>query len=223
MRSHPYTPPPPLPSPLSTLASDLSAILPNQSPPPSLHQQNPTDSASHRRRASSLDLELSPLDPDTSRLLPTRLTKKRHHVRVQGKLVVVRSISSAANLKPIPGGSAPASPLPVGVLAPLVTPGGPASGGEERRESLVGRGRGSPLGRVSRRRSLDDVSAGLGESEGETEEEVREVVVRDRQLRGYGIGGAGNIRRPTDVANFANTDKRRWNLREMLGLTAKTS
>jgi hypothetical protein len=81
----------------------------------------------------------------------------------------------------------------------LVTPGGATTSGglgEERRESLVGRGRGSPLGRMSRRRrSLDDISAGFGgERERETEEEVREVVVRDRQLRGYGIGGAGNIR-----------------------------
>ncbi|KAI6088309.1 hypothetical protein F4821DRAFT_234254 [Hypoxylon rubiginosum] len=32
--------------------------------------------------------------------------------------------------------------------------------------------------------------------DGEDEEEVRE---RDTQLRGYGIGGAGNIRRATDV------------------------
>ncbi|KAK0649641.1 hypothetical protein B0T16DRAFT_410494 [Cercophora newfieldiana] len=77
-------------------------------------------------------------------------------------------------------------------------------------------GRGSPL--RGRRRSLDD--SGVEEDGTETEEEVREVAVRDRQLRGYGIGGAGNIRRATDVANFANPDKRRWNLREMLGLTA---
>lgn len=28
-----------------------------------------------------------------------------------------------------------------------------------------------------------------------TEAEVRETIVRDRQLRGYGIGGAGNIRK----------------------------
>ncbi|KAK0611975.1 hypothetical protein B0T14DRAFT_339115 [Immersiella caudata] len=191
MRSHPSTTPPPLPAPFDALVFDLSSVLPNQSQPSPL--------SSHRGRASSLDLplelELAPLNPDTSRLLPPRTTTKRHHVRVQGKLVVVRSISTA-NLKPGVGGSAPASPLPVGVAAPLVTPR--SAGGQERRESLGGRGRGSPLGNTTRisgrRRSLDDVGTAGMESEGEAEEEVREVVVRDRQLRGYGIGGAGNIR-----------------------------
>ncbi|KAI0593187.1 hypothetical protein F4775DRAFT_579008 [Biscogniauxia sp. FL1348] len=47
-----------------------------------------------------------------------------------------------------------------------------------------------PRGRAGRRRrSLDDGS----------DAEDREVAARDKQLRGYGIGGAGNIRRPTDV------------------------
>jgi len=41
-----------------------------------------------------------------------------------------------------------------------------------------------------RRRSLDDI----GEIDSDTDEEERDVItVRDRQFRGYGIGGAGNI------------------------------
>lgn len=74
-------------------------------------------------------------DPDTSRLLPAR-KRRQHRVRVQGRLAVVRSVSTA-DLKAGDGEAAPG------------------------------------------RRSADD---------------ERETAVRDRQLRGYGIGGAGNIR-----------------------------
>lgn len=76
------------------------------------------------------------------------------------------------------------------------------------------------------------------------EEENKETAIRARQLRGYGIGGVGNIRRPTDVIHGsnptspqtehgplgsapmspgnANADKK-WNLREMFSLTADAS
>lgn len=72
------------------------------------------------------------------------------------------------------------------------------------------------------------------------EEEEKETALRARQLRGYGIGGVGNIRRPTDVIHGATpwqndhgssgsapgspqeagvaVDKK-WNLRQMLSLT----
>ncbi|KAI1486670.1 hypothetical protein F5X96DRAFT_220033 [Biscogniauxia mediterranea] len=53
-------------------------------------------------------------------------------------------------------------------------------------------GSGQRRGGRRRRRSLDN-------DESESDAEDREVAARDRQLRGYGIGGAGNIRRPTDV------------------------
>ncbi|KAK1753720.1 hypothetical protein QBC47DRAFT_462481 [Echria macrotheca] len=230
MRSHPYTPAPPLPPLLDDLADELSSILPNQTP---------------RRRGSDTDLsiELSPIDPDTSRLLPVR--RKRHHVRIQGKLVMVRSVSTA-NLRP----SQSTTRLP---LPPLPGSGSPTG---DRPMSMAGGGRvlesavGTVVtprrtGRRSRRRSLDDGAVEEG-SETETEEEAREVIIRDRQLRGYGIGGAGNIRRATDVANFATRrpgqsmffsvlpssapttptsadapDRKRWNIREMLGLSDK--
>ncbi|KAK5651847.1 hypothetical protein OQA88_11616 [Cercophora sp. LCS_1] len=187
MRSHPYTPPAPLPPLLGDLATDIAAILPNQPSAP----------------ASENSIELDPLDPDTSRLIPAR--KRRHHVRVQGKLVVVRSMSTA-NLRS--GPSSPRPPMPASPVAGVaerrmsnLSGGSGGSNTKGKLEEAVGSGR-------NRRRSLDEM-----------DEEVREVVRRDRQLRGYGIGGAGNIRRPTDVANFS-TDKRRWNLREKLGLVA---
>lgn len=175
MRSHPYTPAPPLPPLLDDLADEFSSILPNQAP---------------RRCGSDTDLsiELAPVDPDTSRLLPVR--RKRHHVRIQGKLVVVRSVSTA-NLRPSPSSPRLPSPTPLpGSASPTGDRQVSTAGGGRIYESAVGS---AVTPRTRRRRSLDD-GAVDGESEAETEEEAREVVIRDRQLRGYGIGGAGNIR-----------------------------
>ncbi|KAL6866393.1 hypothetical protein ACO1O0_002501 [Amphichorda felina] len=89
-----------------------------------------------------------------------------------------------------------------------------------------------------RRRSLDDTA-------NFDHEEDRETVLRTKQLRGYGIGGVGNIRRPTDVIHGPNPptrtrtdseplshdrqatssreyaiDKHKWNIRELFALTA---
>ncbi len=180
MRSHPYSPPPPLPPILDELAS----ILPNQTP---------------RRHSPTAGFDLLDLDPETSQLLPLPAARrKRHHVRVQGRLALVRSISTAD--------LAGSSSSPLGSAEP-------GSAGASRFESAVGsvvsgrRGRGH--GR-RRRRSLDECEVGEGpwardadlllfdeaseESESETEENERETVLRDTQLRGYGIGGVGNIR-----------------------------
>ncbi|KAK3936033.1 hypothetical protein QBC46DRAFT_396026 [Diplogelasinospora grovesii] len=241
MRSHPYTPPPPLPPILGEIADELAAILPNQ-------QENPA-AAGARRHSDAAGVELCDLDPVTSRLLPppapTR-RKKHHHVRVQGKLVLVRSISTH-NLRPPLGSpqlqerrtssnSPPVTPLPTQLDRP--TTARPVT----RYKSAVGstalpipRHR-RPRGRRRGRASLDDGRQG-GEDDGdatETDEEEqqqqqRETVIRDTQLRGYGIGGAGNIRRPTEVIQFSSRgpsspasptgpDKKRWNIREMLGL-----
>ncbi|RYP36170.1 hypothetical protein DL767_003502 [Monosporascus sp. MG133] len=137
MRSRPYKPPPPLPP----LLDDLSAYLPN----------------SDRRPSSESEVALSALDHDTGMLLPRKARK--HRVRVQGKVALVRSVS-VADLK-FAGHSSPRTlhgaqfDFGVGASAPT-------------------------------RRSLDDAS--------ETDEDVSE---RDSQFRGYGIGGAGNIRKPT--------------------------
>ncbi|KAK3689715.1 hypothetical protein B0T22DRAFT_462095 [Podospora appendiculata] len=221
MRSHPYAAPPPLPPILDEIADELSSILPGHDP---------------RRPASDTEFELGDLDPETSQLLPVR--QKRHHVRVQGKLVLVRSISTA-NLRP-PITTRPTS----SALSPLGDRTVTASADRPSRyETAVGSGVAARRPR-GRRRSLDGSARDDGESETETEEEVRETGIRDRQLRGYGIGGAGNIRRPTEVIHFparrtgasmmlfssvmpseptsptspTTPDKKRWNIREILGL-----
>ncbi|KAK4184259.1 hypothetical protein QBC35DRAFT_455455 [Podospora australis] len=140
-------------------------------------------------RQSKKSLDIGELDPETSRLLPIPQTSKRlqHHVRVQGKLVLVKSVS-IADLKT--AGQDEQPPSSAGYEAAL--------GG-----SLVTR---STMGEKTRI-SLDDIRT----SEKETH-------VRDRQLRGYGIGGAGNIRRPTDVIHANHTGNKKWNIREILGL-----
>lgn len=152
MRSHPYASPPPLPPILDELAS----LVP---------------SANERRSQDDLDVPLAELDPETSQLLPAR--KRKHRVRVQGHLAVVRSVST----------------MNLGASSPGVMTNSPSSGPSTPRfETGVG-GRSDHRPDRRRRRSLDDG----GDSEME-EEEQRETAVRDRQFRGYGIGGAGNIR-----------------------------
>ncbi|KAM0324632.1 hypothetical protein ACHAQA_008022 [Verticillium albo-atrum] len=144
MRSHPYTPPPPLPPILDELAA--LAPLPNQLP----RRASFDDAADN-------DIPLAPLDPETSQLLPAR--KRRHRVRIQGRLALVRSVSTA-NLAGKAAGT---------------TPGRLESSIEGERSAEEGKGEGEE-------RHTSD-----------TEDEVRETAVRDRQFRGYGIGGAGNI------------------------------
>ncbi|ERS95357.1 hypothetical protein HMPREF1624_08235 [Sporothrix schenckii ATCC 58251] len=77
-------------------------------------------------------------DPDAGPLLaPASTPRTRHRVRIQGRLVHVRSVSSSVS------------------------------------------------------RSVSTPLAG-----------ARDTALCDRQRRGYGIGGAGNIRRPTEVVQF---------------------
>lgn len=116
---------------------------------------------------------MAEMDPETNQLLPAR-KRQQHRVRVQGRLAVVRSVSTV-NLRPA------ASVLPSPVAAGGTTPTTP------RFESGVA-GSTVPPVNVRRRRSLDDAS-----SDTEEEHDVKETAVRDRQFRGYGIGGAGNI------------------------------
>ncbi|KAI1400990.1 hypothetical protein F4819DRAFT_459760 [Hypoxylon fuscum] len=147
MRSHPYTPPPPLPPVLS----ELSTYLPNRD----------------RRvgsSASDSEVGLSDLDPETSRLLPRK--RQQHHVRIQGKLAPVRSVS-VVSPRSVEGDRSALSP---------------------REDTQLNTAVGGTMPRRRRRRSSDTYSEARGR-----------VGERDTQLRGYGIGGAGNIRRPTDV------------------------
>ncbi|KZL78314.1 udp-glucuronosyl udp-glucosyltransferase [Colletotrichum incanum] len=153
-------------------------------------------------------------DPESNQLIPTR--KRRHRVRVQGRLAVVRSVSTV-NLRPA-ASVAPTLPSPVAASG-TTTPATP------KFESGVAGSTGTP---VRRRKSLDEASSDTDE------DDAKETAVRDRQFRGYGIGGAGNIRRPTEVygstksssssSRFSlfnpsgssdETDKRQWSLKEL--------
>ncbi|KAI4859505.1 hypothetical protein F4820DRAFT_439512 [Hypoxylon rubiginosum] len=175
MRSRPYTPPPPLPP----LLSELSAYLPNRRD----HRPNRGDS-----RSSEDAVPLSELDPETSRLLPPQRKKRgKHHVRIQGKLAPVRSVS-VVNLRSKSADRRGSSSLRDDTATAAAA---------ARFDTGVG---GTTA--VPRRRRRSEDGGGDGDGDGDTgsdetdEEEVRE---RDTQLRGYGIGGAGNIRRATDV------------------------
>lgn len=209
MRSHPYTPPPPLPPILNDLADELGSILPNRSP----------------RASAEKEVELGEIDPETSRLLqpPPARQHLQHHVRVQGKLALVKSISTA-DLRS-DNTRVPTPPFSAAIPSPRFPP---------RYEFAVGS---VPVVAPNDTNHTDEHNV---KSE---PEDAREVVARDKQLRGYGIGGAGNIRklsksgcgmllivdvanhaslqcpgRPTDVIHSPTSSNRKWNLREILGL-----
>ncbi|OTB00771.1 hypothetical protein M426DRAFT_324012 [Hypoxylon sp. CI-4A] len=158
------------PPPLPPLLTELSAYLPNR--------------GRDLRGSGSSDAEvaLSDLDPETSRLLSSPPPRKRalHRVRVQGRLAAVRSVSVADSRSASCG--APETRFDAAAGA-------------------VGGGNGGGGGRRRRRRSEDDLIDGDG-GEGEVvddDDDDGETEERDAQMRGYGIGGRGNIRRPTEV------------------------
>ncbi|KAI1385182.1 uncharacterized protein F4822DRAFT_432031 [Hypoxylon trugodes] len=137
-----------------------------------------------RRDGNDGTVPLLDLDPDTSRLLPPEKRQLEHRVRVQGRLAPVRSIS-VADLRR-------------------------ASHGVGFDEGVGGK---APR-RRGRRRSEDDVGGSSGRGSGSVDgdgdggEGDEEVGERDTQLRGYGIGGRGNIRRPTDVIGTSSRTSR---------------
>lgn len=137
MRSRPYTPPPPVPP----ILDDLATIL-------------PLPKKAYRSKDDA-DIPLDDLDPETSRLIPTK--RRTHRVWVQGRLAAVRSVSRLRK-----GGRGTDSKKDGGVDPNLVS------------------GIPSPLP--------------LTDSEDVDDEAEKETNRRARQLRGYGIGGIGNIR-----------------------------
>lgn len=180
-------------------------------------------------------------DPDAGRLLAPATTKrKRHQVRVQGQLVLVRSVS-AVHLPP-PSSSPSPSTTPSDA-PPLPSPGlrhherhhdpgvgrvidRPQSKQRSRLSTAPGRRPRSyagadtagalPLVDVdahddardpSQEGHHDDDHDGAADTSSETEEDEAETALRDRQRRGYGIGGAGNIRRPTEVVQFYSSHR----------------
>ncbi|KAK1832937.1 hypothetical protein QBC39DRAFT_403252 [Podospora conica] len=229
---------------MSPPLSPLSLNPPNLPPPPlphlPTHRPTPsiTPSTTTTITGGDFDFDFAPPLEETTHLLPPP-TPKRHTVRVQGQLVLVKSVS-VNNLSPAP----PSPGLDVG--AGVGT--GVGSGGEGRPvsgrvyESALGAARTHGGGGGQGRRMSAGAGAfgrqhGPGGLVDETEEERRARKGRDGQLRGYGIGGRGNIRRPTEVAPFGGKKhgggglasapatpveggfpKRTWNLREKLGL-----
>lgn len=127
-----------------------------------------------RRTSDDSEVPLSELDPESGRLLPKK--SRQHRVRVQGKLALVRSVS-VADLHSSTSTSASAGshlPSPRMVRRGVTLDSGVGGTVPARRR------------RRGRRCSLDDIT--------DSEEDISE---RDTQPRGYGIGGAGNIRKLT--------------------------
>ncbi|KAI1338123.1 hypothetical protein F5Y15DRAFT_417177 [Xylariaceae sp. FL0016] len=150
--------PPASPKSLPSLLRDRTAYFTGRN-------QNP--------RASD-EIVLSEVDSETSQLLPQK--RNLHHVRVQGRLAVVRSVS-IGDLKTMSREPSKCSSTP---LSPRNGPVRPSSS-EKHKENRIG-----------------------GEK----------VSEKDMQFRGYGIGGAGNIRRPMDVAGASTgrTYAKLWSL-----------
>ncbi|KAK7757604.1 hypothetical protein SLS62_000619 [Diatrype stigma] len=122
------------------------------------------------------------MHPETGRLLPKRRPQQQHlhRVRVQGKLALVRSVS-IAELRPVGGGGGGGSHIS----------SSPRTMMRHRGVTLdSGVGAAMPGGGSGRRCSLDDV-----DDDDDSDDYDEEISERDRQPRGYGIGGAGNIRR----------------------------
>lgn len=180
--------------------------------------------AGHARRPSSFDdldldftgrggIPLCDLDAnrDTSRLLPVARPRRahiEHAVRVQGRLALVRSVS-VANLRPAstvflpPLPSPPASP---GRTAAVAAASSSTAGESSATTPVIPR----PKTRLfesgvagvvvadpakGRRRSDGDGRDEYGDGAGAGgRKAASNATNRDYQFRGYGIGGAGNIR-----------------------------
>ncbi|KAI0381165.1 hypothetical protein F5Y04DRAFT_255937 [Hypomontagnella monticulosa] len=186
MRSHPYTTPPPLPP----LLAELSSYLPNRDRSRPAYQN-----------ASDSDIALAALDPETSRLLPQQ-QRKPHRVRVQGRLAPVRSVS-VANLR-AGAGAGYDEAVGGGALVRRRSCGGGSGNGRNRGVVRHGDGenRSRNRGENGRGKGDEDRDEWVSDDDEEEEEESNE---RDTQLRGYGIGGRGNIRRPTEVMGAASS------------------
>ena len=146
---------------------------------------------------------------------------KRHQVRVQGRLVLVRSVSAVNLNSPSTSSSSPGArppPLP----SPLRLRGDPGVGyvADNRRSSSNSQQKTSTRRRRDPRpqsyagtdtgsassSTVDGLYLGVDDDDNDDdeheEEDHHQTALRDRQRRGYGIGGAGNIRRPTEVIQF---------------------
>lgn len=167
-------------------------MIPNQTTPRSYPSAG---GGGHHRNSSGyslddMDIPLSGLDPDTSRLLPRR--RQRQLVRVQGRLAMVRSVSTANLRSPTSTtGNVPNMPA---MPSPTTNGGGGSVTSPRGADAAVGSFISSSPRRGGRRRRSHDGITGKDSTSEDSEEDVAALGVRDRQLRGYGIGGVGNIR-----------------------------
>ncbi|KAK8131076.1 hypothetical protein PG984_007514 [Apiospora sp. TS-2023a] len=204
--------------------------------PPTLPLRTPSvdldgaDEDSSSSSSGDLGTPLADLDHDTGRPLqqPSQQCKSGslHRVRVQGQLAFVSRISVVS-----PQGALPNQEI-YGEHAPL-----PAArsdkelgGGGSSRSNQSGPGNQSRTKKTMHWSSSVAVRRNGRSLTGVAEDDEEDVMVweQDTQLRGYGIGGAGNIRRSTDVIGtstrsalkntlFASSsahksDWRRWNV-----------
>ncbi|KAK7976327.1 hypothetical protein PG989_014790 [Apiospora arundinis] len=205
MRPQPYTPAPAPPP--QVLFHSSSTYLQNEHPA----------SDRHLRRSRSLDFNADydddissssssggdfgtphgDLEPDTTRLLqpPPRCKHRLPHqsVRIQGQLANVRSVSTASLQRVTSALSSSGLPSPytrsdtgVGVGSYSSDFGSNVGTARTQRSQ-------SSTARKADRRSRRSLATDHGRN--------HDVMARERdtQLRAYGIGGAGNIRRVTDV------------------------
>lgn len=144
----------------------------------------------------------APDDPDAGRLLAPPTTKrKRHQVRIQGRLVLVRSVS-AVNLAPTATSPTSTDTPPLPTATTRHDPGvGQVVSKQRRRRpqsTMPTARRKSYTPRGDTELVWDDAGAqhdgAVDTADESTEEDEQETALRDRQRRGYGIGGAGNIR-----------------------------
>lgn len=159
-------------------------------------------------------------DPDAGRLLapPATTKRKRHQVRIQGRLVLVRSVSAVHLAAPVVTPTSTDIPhLPTAGRTSPPTRHDPGVGQvvnsskqqqhrRQRRQSTVPTARRKSYGSRGDTADLffeDGMmhDGAVDTTASETEEDEQETALRDRQRRGYGIGGAGNIRESSQHTN----------------------
>jgi hypothetical protein len=141
---------------------------------------------------------VSDLDPETDRLLPTRRPRRRrqHRVRIQGRVALVRAVSVAdlrqANVNTNANTNANTNVNATGKIRATTL-----------RTDVHTNAHKNARNRAGLRTNRGDVPfvviAGTDDcdrddEDGDEEDHDRVVGERDSEFRGYGIGGAGNIR-----------------------------
>ncbi|KAK7992326.1 hypothetical protein PG988_001120 [Apiospora saccharicola] len=186
MRSRPHTPPAPLTPPLG----QLNPYIPNQDSPTLPLRTHSVDLDGGDEDSSSsanLGTPLADLDHDTSRLLQPSL----HRVRIQGQLAFVRRVSVVSFQGALPNHDVYGQHVPLMAFRSDTDIGG--GGGGSSNQS-------GPGNQIRTKKTVHWLSSVEVHRNGRSltavaEDDEEDVMVReqDTRLRGYGIGGAGNI------------------------------